>query len=49
LRQNEKEFDLAGFHDQLLAEGSIALPFVMRTQFGDAFWEDIRQDVFGHS
>jgi uncharacterized protein (DUF885 family) len=49
LRQNETGFDLAGFHDQLLAEGSVALPFVMRTQFGDAFWEDIRQDVFGHS
>ncbi len=49
LRQQEAEFDLAGFHDQLLAEGSIALPFVMRTQFGDAFWEDVRQDIFGHS
>ena len=49
LRQNETGFDLAGFHDQLLAEGSVALPFVMRTQFGDGFWEDIRQDVFGHS
>jgi len=49
LRHNEAGFDLAGFHDRLLAEGSIALPFVMRTQFGDSFWEDVRQDVFGHS
>ena len=47
LQQTETDFDLASFHDRLLAEGSIGLPFVMKTQFGDAFWEDIRQDVFG--
>jgi len=49
LQAQEPKFDLAGFHDRLLAEGSIGLPFVMRTQFGDAFWEDVRQAVFGHS
>ena len=48
LQQNKPGFDLAGFHDQLLAEGAIALPYVLKTQFGDAFWEEVRQDVFGH-
>jgi len=49
LQAQGAEFDLASFHDRILAEGSIALPFVLRTQFGDVFWEDVRQTVFGHS
>lgn len=47
LQQNDADFGLAGFHDRLLAEGSIGLPFVIKTQFGDAFWEALGQDVFG--
>ena len=47
LQQSDADFDLAGFHDRLLAEGSIGLPFVMKTQFGDVFWEMLGQDVFG--
>jgi uncharacterized protein (DUF885 family) len=46
--QDGMEPTLADFHDQLLAEGSIGLPFVLKAQFGDALWEDVRQDVFGH-
>ena len=46
--QEGKELTLADFHDRLLAEGSIGLPFVLKAQFGDALWEDVRQDVFGH-
>ncbi len=45
--QKAPDFDLADFHDRLLAEGSVGLPFVLKTQFGDAFWEEVRQDVFG--
>ncbi len=45
--QQAPDFDLADFHDRLLAEGSVGLPFVLKTRFGDAFWEEVRQDVFG--
>jgi hypothetical protein len=47
LQQHKLDFELANFHDRLLAEGSIGLPFVLKTQFGDAFWEEVHQDVFG--
>jgi len=40
------EFDLKAFHDQLLSAGSIALPFVLRSRFGQPLWESVRREVF---
>ncbi len=37
---------LRDFHDQLLASGSIALPTVLRRQFGEPFWQTVRHDTF---
>jgi uncharacterized protein (DUF885 family) len=38
--------DLQGFHDRLLACGSIALPTVLRRQFGESLWQSVRQHTF---
>jgi uncharacterized protein (DUF885 family) len=43
----ETEFDLHGFHNRLLAEGSIALPWVLRSQYGEPLWDSVRRRVFG--
>lgn len=40
------DFDLRNFHDQLLSAGSIALPFVVRSRFGQPLWESVRRQVF---
>ena len=40
------EFDLKDFHDKLLSAGSIALPFVIRSRFGQPLWESVRKQVF---
>ena len=42
----DPSLDLRGFHDQLLACGSIALPTVLRRQFGESFWQSVRQQAF---
>ena len=39
-------FSLRGFHDRLLAGGSMALPLVIRRGFGDDTWADIERSVF---
>ena len=46
LQKVDEEFELRGFHDRLLAEGSIALPYVLKQQFGDTLWDSVRRDVF---
>ena len=46
LQKQDKEFDLRQFHDSLLAEGSIALPYVVKQQFGDSLWDSVRREVF---
>ncbi|MEJ2061031.1 MAG: DUF885 domain-containing protein [Gammaproteobacteria bacterium] len=37
---------LKQFHDRLLACGSIALPLVLRRQFGESLCQDVRREVF---
>lgn len=41
------DFALKGFHDGLLASGSIALPLVIRRQFGEQTWQSARNMIFG--
>lgn len=45
-RLEDKNFSLKQFHDALLAEGSVALPAVIKKQFGPARWQSVRQMVF---
>lgn len=40
------EFDLTDFHDKLLSAGSIALPFMIRSRFGQPLWESVQKQVF---
>jgi len=40
-------FELKAFHDGLLASGSIALPLVVRHQFGEPTWQSARNMIFG--
>ena len=46
LQKVDEEFDLRQFHDRLLAEGSIGLPFVLKQQFGDELWDSVSREVF---
>jgi uncharacterized protein (DUF885 family) len=46
LQTVNKHFDLKDFHDKLLSAGSIALPFVIRSRFGQPMWESVRRQVF---
>lgn len=46
LSQLESPFELKSFHDRLLAEGSIALPHVVRSQFGRPVWESVQRSIF---
>jgi uncharacterized protein (DUF885 family) len=41
------QFKLRDFHDQLLSAGSIALPKVLRRQFGEPLWRSVSEQVFG--
>ena len=40
------EFELKAFHDALLASGSVALPLVMRSQFGEAAFRLATENLF---
>ena len=46
LAGSEAQFDLREFHNRLLAEGSIALPWVLRSQYGEPLWESVQRRVF---
>ena len=46
LQTRDEAFALREFHDRLLAEGSIALPYVLKQQFGDALWDEVQREVF---
>lgn len=46
LQSLEDSFALNSFHDNLLAEGSIALPYVLRNQFGKPLWQSVSRTVF---
>jgi uncharacterized protein (DUF885 family) len=41
-----EQFNLKSFHDTLLASGSMALPLVIRRQFGDDAWANVESEVF---
>ncbi len=47
LRGGDPAFQLRDFHDRVLASGSVALPLVLRRQFGTPLWESVRRAVFG--
>jgi len=47
LQGSDALFNLRDFHDRLLAAGSVALPLVIRRQFGTPLWESVRRAVFG--
>ena len=40
------EFKLYDFHEKILSEGSIALPYVLQKQFGESLWVQVRQTLF---
>lgn len=42
---NDKE-KLKQFHDKLLSQGSIALPLVIKSVFGDAVWQAVHDEIF---
>ncbi len=44
--QQKPGFELKAFHDALLAEGSVALPLVIRQVFGDEAWKYAKEKVF---
>ena len=46
LKMVNEDFDLQGFHDKLLSAGSIALPFVIRSRFGQPLWDSVQKQVF---
>jgi uncharacterized protein (DUF885 family) len=37
---------LKKFHDALLSQGSIALPLVIQSMFGDAVWQSVHDEIF---
>ena len=37
---------LKTFHDQLLSQGSIALPLIIETVFGEEVWQSVRDEIF---
>ena len=49
LRAMEPTFSLRGFHDRLLSAGSIALPLVLRSCFGEPLWNSIQRTVLNPS
>ena len=42
----QPDFDLEAFHDQLLSLGSCALPLVIRHEFGEATWDQVKRHIF---
>lgn len=38
---------LKEFHDKLLSLGSIALPLIIQTVFGESVWQSVHDEVFG--
>lgn len=47
LHLEDNGMGLKGFHDELLAEGSVALPLVLAARFGRERWQQVRDMVFG--
>ena len=45
LRHTRPTFNFKQFHDQLLSQGSVALPRVVRRVYGEAMWTAVRHDL----
>ena len=46
IAQQQADFDLKKFHDQVLSQGSIALPLVIQQSMGDSVWRTVREKMF---
>ena len=44
--QEQGDFDLKGFHDQLLSQCSIALPLVIQQSMGESVWQVVKEKMF---
>ena len=44
--KGQADFSLLNFHDQLLSQGSIALPLVIRQSMGESVWQSVRAKMF---
>ena len=49
IKQQQDDFKLLRFHDQLLAEGSIALPLVIQLSSGNEVWQNVHEAMFAPS
>lgn len=49
LQGSQQDFSLKAFHDALIADGSIALPLVLRQRFGEPLWHSVHREVFKNS
>ena len=49
LQASQQDFNLKDFHDALIADGSIALPLVLRQRFGEPLWHSVHREVFKNS
>lgn len=45
LRGSHSGFNLKQFHDQLLSQGSVALPRVVRRLYGESLWSAVKSDL----
>ncbi len=46
LRGSAAGFNLKQYHDQLLSQGSVALPRVVRRLYGESMWSAVKSDLF---
>ena len=44
--QQQGDFDLKKFHDQILSQGSIALPLVIQNSMDDSVWQTVKEKMF---
>lgn len=44
--QEQADFKLSMFHDQLLSQGSITLPLVIQQTMGESVWQTVREKMF---
>lgn len=42
IQQQQNDFNLKRFHDQVISCGSVSLPLVIRNQFGDDAWQQLK-------
>jgi uncharacterized protein (DUF885 family) len=45
-KESLEQSQLKDFHDKLLSQGSIALPFVIQSVFGESVWQSVHDEVF---